>query len=319
MITAFEIVDSNGEAKLPVTGDEMLAAARTIKEASGGEVYGYGFAAKSNVYYWPMYMAQLSGGEGGMDYRTGKYSLSTIPAYRAVIDLINTLRDEDHVLPDPGSIDDEAIRVLFAQSKFGMYLSGSWIVNSLEKAAPDFTEYTVTQMPLFGATEPTSYFYADPGGQTFGISAKSKNAEAAWEWFKYLHSVPAGEIWVKGGNGRFVHPEANKPEYFKSDALRVLSELGPQHTRVGPAPAIRNPDVGKVKISEPKPGIKEIMQGIYTGQIADIDAALQELDAQYEKAREQGIADAVAAGAKVSVDDWIFADWDPTKDYATKA
>ena len=36
------------------------------------------------------------------------------------------------------------------------------------------------------------------------------------------------------------------------------------------------------------------------------------------EACEQAIADAQAAGAKVSIDDFIFPDWDPTKDYISK-
>lgn len=319
------IVDSSGNAKLPVTGEDVLAAARAINEKSGGQVYGYAFAAKSNIYHWPTYMAQLSGapgGEVGLDHRTGKYTMGTNPAYRAVIDLINTLRDDGHILPDSGSIDDEALRVLFAQNKFGMYLNGNWIVNSIKKAAPDFNDYAVTHVPLFGTAEPTSYFYKQLSPEaltTFGISAKSKNAEAAWEWFRFLHSPAVGELWVKGGNGRSVFTSANKPEYFPNEALRNLATLGPQLTRVGPSPALRNPDFGKIKIGDVKPGIQDIMQGIYTGQLTDIDAALQELDAMRTTARDQAIADAVAAGAKVSLDDYIFADWDLTKDYVTKA
>lgn len=316
------IVDGSGNAKLPVTGDDVLAAARAIKEKSGGQAYGYAFAAKSNVYHWATYLAQLSGGVGGevgMNLKTGKYEMATTPAYKQAINLINTLRDEELILPDSGSIDDEALRVLFAQNKFGMYLNGSWIVNSFAKAAPDFKDYAVTHVPLLGVSEPTSYFYTGPGGQTFGISATSKNAEAAWKWFQFLHSQQAGEIWVKGNNGRSIFPEANKPEYFADPALRTLAELGPKFSRVGPSPELRNPELGKVKIPDVKPGIQEVMQGIYTGQIADVDAALADLDTRRTQARDQGIADAVAAGAKVSVQDYVFADWDPTKDYTTKA
>lgn len=315
------IVDGSGNARLPETSDDFLAAARQIKEKSGGQVYGYAFAARSNVYHWPMYMAQLSGapgGEVGMDYRTGEYALSKNPAYRQVIDLVSTLRDEELILPDSGSIDDEALRVLFAQGKFGMYLNGSWIVNSIQAAVPGFKDYAVTHVPYFGTTQPKSYFYTQPGGVTFGVSAKSKHPEAAWKWFQFLHSPEAGELWVKGGNGRSVFEAANKAEYFENDALRTLAELGPKYSRVGPNPALRNADFGKVKIAEPKPGIKEVMQGIYTGQITDVDAALSELDTAWTKAREQAIADAVATGARISVDDWKFSDWDPTKDYATK-
>jgi hypothetical protein len=45
---------------------------------------------------------------------------------------------------------------------------------------------------------------------------------------------------------------------------------------------------------------------------------LTQFAADKNAAREQAIADAVAAGAKVSIEDYIFPDWDPTKDYITE-
>lgn len=314
------LADSNGEPILPVTAEEFLDTARTITEQGNGNVYGYGFAAQSNNYHWPLWMAQLSGapgGQNGLDHRTGEYTLSKNPAYRQVIDVINTLRDEELILPESGSLDDESLRFLFSQNTFGLYLNGDWIVNSLKDVAPDFQDYTVTAVPLFGTTTPQSYFYAKPGGQSFAVSATSKQAEAAWEWFKFLHSAEAGILWVKGGNGLSVHPTSNNPEYIENPALAKLATLGPDMTRFGPDPSLRNAAFGEVKITNPEPGEREIMQGIYTGQITDIDAALEDLDTRWTAAREQAIADAQAAGADVRLEDWIFADWDITEDYLT--
>lgn len=315
------LVDASGEAKLPVTAEDFLTAARTITEQGGGQTYGYGFAAQSNVYHWPIWMAQLSGapgGENGLDYRTGEYTLGKNPVYRQVVDLIGTLRDEDLILPESGSIEDEALRVLFAQNKFGMYLNGNWIANSFKDIDPNFTEYTITHVPLFGTTTPKSFFYSRPGGQAFGIAAKSPNAEAAWEWYRFMHSPEAGVIWVRGGNGLSVHAEANKPEYFPNAALGRHAVLGTELTRVGPFPALRNPEFGQVKITNPNPGIQDVMQGLYTGQIADVDTALADLDRRWTEARAQAIADAQAAGAQVSVEDWVFPDWELTENYMTK-
>ena len=87
---------------------------------------------------------------------------------------------------------------------------------------------------------------------------------------------------------------------------------------MAPNPRLRNPEVSAVAPAAVKPGETDIAKGVLTGQITDIDAALKEFDAAKQASLEQAIADAQAAGAKVSIDDFIFADWDPTKDYIMK-
>ncbi|NJO83962.1 MAG: extracellular solute-binding protein [Blastochloris sp.] len=182
-------------------------------------MYGYGFS--KSLVQWILWLGQLSGageGELGIDYRTGQYTLGSNPGYRAALDLLLTLRDEGLILPESNTADGDTVQNLFAQSTFGMYLGGDWMVNSIEQAAPGFTDYAVTRVPLLGVTEPQSFFYLRPSDVVFGefgISAKSKQPEAAWEWFKFLHSVQVGEVWVKSNNGRSIHPEANQPEYFR--------------------------------------------------------------------------------------------------------
>jgi ABC-type glycerol-3-phosphate transport system substrate-binding protein len=322
------LVDSAGNVLIPQTISDMLDYSRTIKEKSGGSVYGYGFSGIAQD--WPgrqLYFAQLNGGtpaaawyaNNGMDYKTGKFTYATNPAYKKIIETLLTMRDEQLILPDALSVDDEAIRVLFGQHKFAMLMGGTWVVNGWKQTNPDFTEYTLTNLPLVDATTPTSSWYADPGGKLYGISAKAKNLEAAWKWFRWLYSKEAQERWVKSGNGTSIFSELNKPEYFDNEALRQAVELGEKYTRVGPQPSIRNPETTKLKLSAPTPNDTAIIMGLFTGQLTDIDAALAQLDAAKQQAFDTALSDAIAAGAKVSMEDFIFPDFDPLKDYATKA
>lgn len=320
------IVDDKGDAKLPTTIDEMLTAARTIKQKSNGKVYGLGFGGQAPfVYEWMLYPAQLSGANPadpnfpGLDYKTGKYTYGSNPAYLAIVNNLLTFRDEGLILPDSATVDDEAIRLLFAQNKFGMYYAGTWIVNSWKKDFASFADYALINLPYVNTTTPLSYWYVSPGGALYGINPKSKNLAAAWQWFKWIHSEPFGEQWNKDGNDQgSAHPEANKPDYAPNPAARTEVTLGPQMTRIGPQPGLRNPDALKVKLVDTKPNVAGVIQAIYTGQSKDAAQALKDLDAAKQQALEQAIKDAQSAGAKVSIDDFIFADWDPTKDYLTK-
>lgn len=316
------LVDASGEVLLPRTADDMLAAARTIKETSGGKVYGHGFGFNSDAPQWAFWTAQLSGADnslGGLDLKTGAYSYASNPAYKAALQHLLTMRDEGLILPDSASVDDETIRVLFAQHRFGMLYGGGWIVSGWQKTNPEFSEFAATHVPLYGAGEPKSYFYAGPGGQMYGISAGSKNPEASWELFKWLHAPEAHERLVKARLFSSVFPAANKPEYFPTEAEQYLNTQGPVMSRFGPQPALRNPEVAKVQLPSVKPDEKAIVQGLYTGQLTSIDEALAGLDAAKAAAFAQAIKDAQAAGAKVSAEDYVFADWEMTKDYVTKA
>jgi ABC-type glycerol-3-phosphate transport system substrate-binding protein len=318
------IVDASGNAKLPQTAEDILAACEAIKTKSGGKVYGYGFAGKSDVWHWTTYLGSLSGNldatggaEGGFDTKTGKYVHATNPIFKNSINLLLQMRDKGYILPDSATIDDEAIRVPFVQGRFGMYLNGSWIVGSLRKIDPNFKDFAPVQVPLIGTSEPKSFFYTGPGGSGYAIHAKSKNADAAWRWFRWLHTPEVGERMLKSGNGTSIFPQANKPDLLDDPVQRQLLVLGPKFSRVGPQPVLRNPDVGKVQPKKINPELKQVVQGIYTGQITDLDQALKDLDAAKQKSLEQAIADAKTAGAKVSLEDYIFPDWDPTQNYVT--
>lgn len=315
------LVDDQGEARAPTTIAEMLEFARTINAKSNGSVYGYGVSLNAWTVSMTYHLAQLSGGDadrGGLDYRSGTYRYSSIPAYQTALETLLTMRDEGLIIPDSASVDDEAMRVLFAQHAFGMMINGNWVINGWKETNPDFSEFMLAPMPLIGATAPSSYYYAQPGGKQFGISTNARDSEAAWAWLQWLYSPEAGERWVQSGNGMSIFPQANKPEYADTPAMREYFRLSPQYVRFGPQPGLRNPDAAQVKLPAVKPDESEIVRGLFTGQLTDAAQVLRDLDAAKQQALETAIADAQAAGAKVSIDDFIFADWDPTKDYVNQ-
>ncbi|MBA2278277.1 MAG: sugar ABC transporter substrate-binding protein, partial [Chloroflexia bacterium] len=55
--------------------------------------------------------------------------------------------------------------------------------------------------------------------------------------------------------------------------------------------------------------------GLVTGQLADPAAAMQDLQDRADAELERAIQAAADNGAQVSRDDWVFANWDPTRDY----
>ncbi|MES2202133.1 MAG: extracellular solute-binding protein [candidate division FCPU426 bacterium] len=314
------LVTASGAIKEPKTLDEVLAFSRQIKKSSNGTIFGLGYSGKHDPLSWFFWMNQFSGFPQeafGLNYKTGKYEFAKHESVKIIANTLLTMRKEGLVLPQAASVDDETARVLFAQGKYGMLVNGSWVINGWKQTNPEFKDYTVVPLPLVGVDKIKGYFYYGPGGASVGISPLSKHPKEAWLWFKWQQSKEASLRWVKSGNGPSIYKEFNTPENLNSDAMaRVVAmvKLG----RIGPQPGIRNPDTALVKIPNVKPDEAGILEGYLTGQITDLQAALVDLDARKQAAFEQAVEDAKKAGAKVSTADWVFSDWDMSKDYVNK-
>jgi hypothetical protein len=84
---------------------------------------------------------------------------------------------------------------------------------------------------------------------------------------------------------------------------------------VGPQPTIRNPQLTKLELPAVKPDINDLLAGVYTGQVKDVQGALTTLTDKMN----QALGDAVKkVGAGANLKDFAFADWDLTKPYTTK-
>lgn len=316
------LADSSGQVQVPQTMDEVLSAARAIKQKSGGKVYGYGFGGK--LPYQDIWLMDLvtplssNGSTGGFNQRTGQYDFYDNPVYHQAIDWFKTMKSEGHILPQSASVDDEQIRFLFAQNKFGMLLGGIWVIAGWQQTNPDFKDYTMDHSPFINTTTAKGAYYTGPGGTNFGISAKTKYKDAAWKWLKWLYSKDAGERWVKAGNGTSIFPDTLKDEYAQNDAQKNYFKLCRTMVKVSPQRDLRNPDTSKVQEAGVTPAESDIVRGVFTGQISDYVGALKTLQDKKNTNLATAIKQAQANGAKVSLDDYKFPDWDPTQDYITK-
>jgi multiple sugar transport system substrate-binding protein len=99
--------------------------------------------------------------------------------------------------------------------------------------------------------------------------------------------------------------------------MQIAYSIFDDRMRLGPDVRIRNPDASQVALNmtAPQPAFGDVIQGIYTGQLGDAKAAMQDLKDRSEAALEDAIAKAQAAGASVSREDYVFANWDPAQDY----
>ena len=305
---------------LPKTWDDVTHFAERITNKSGGQIYGLGFgnSAFSLLEWWMTVFILGAGSPGGaynMDARVGKFTFGTDRNYTDFLNLFKEWKTKGYFYPDSMSTSDELARAYFARGKFGMTVGGVW--NQGGWTTLKFTDYSLTT--LVSPTETLKgYFSVNPGGTYFAISSQTKHPDEAWAWFDWLYSVDAGKRWVQWGEDVSIFPQNNNPAQlkFKPFAQYVgLSKLALN----GPDSSVRNPQTANVQVQAVTPSMGDVMAGYYTGQISDIQTSLSDLAARMQKAQDDGIKQAQQQGFKVSLNDYIFPDWNLTKPYITRA
>ncbi len=218
--------------------------------------------------------------------------------------------------PNVVSISDEVNRAFFERGKFGMTIGGVW--NQAEWTTHNFTDYSLTT--LISPTEtPKAYFPTSPGGVLWSIPAQTKHPEEAWLWLDWLYSVDAGKRWTQVYNEDLsAFPQNNDPSKIKFKPFAQFVGLA-NLAMTAPDPSIRNPQTSHVEVDAVKPNLDDVLAGYFTGQIKDLQAALSDIQARMQKAQDDAVKTAQQKGYKVSPNDYIFTDWDPTKPYTTKS
>lgn len=310
------LADADGKARFPTTWDEVTEFAATITEKGGGKVFGLGAGNTEGIvlYQWNYVFLQAAGSPNGIDFRTGGYTYGSDPNYTRFYTLMKQWFDDGLFHPDTLSTGDEVARAKFAAGEIGMIVGGSWNIGGW-RDDHQFEDYSVTTL-IGPEPEPRGYFSSSPGGKHIAISADVKDAEAAFRWFSWWNGPEAGARWVQDYTlGLSIFPEANDPAGITFEPFKDFVALAPL-TRRAPVPAIRNPDVAMVQNPGVTPSFSDVVTGIMTGQITDIQGAFDDLEKRSNEGLDAAIADAVAAGANVTREDYLFEDWDPTQDYA---
>jgi ABC-type glycerol-3-phosphate transport system substrate-binding protein len=321
------LTNPDGSLQMPRTWDDVTRTAQTITKKGNGNVFGLGFGNGTGpvLPFWLDLFTRAAGSPGGdgltgpgglagFDYRTGKFALGTDRNYEDFIRLMLDWKSRGYFWPNSMSTGDEAARQQFERGKIGMMVSGVWV--QPEWRTDGYTGFQL--LPLIGPTEaPRAFYYHTPGGVWIAVSAQTKHADEAWAWLDWLYSVDAGKRWTQVYNEDLsVFPAANDPGKikFKSFADYVATS---KLSLSQPAPAVRNPDISSVVIHLQGPTLGDLLAGFMSGQLGDIHAALSDYDGRAAAALDQGIRTAQAAGAKVTAADYVFPDWDLTKDYQT--
>lgn len=248
------------------------------------------------------------------DFRTGEYVYATLPGYAQIVELLLGMKEDGSVYPYESTLDDGNIYTYFAQGKFAMFMSGPYVVSNLAADFPDFQGYRIIPLPIPDQGQSGDYNLL-PGTGVYYMSALTEHPEEAWLWLDWLSSREHHARLVAQTSNFSIYADLNTPENITDEhtmqAYRALTAYGVY----GPFPPRRNPETALVVPESVTPDVGDILIGIYTGQIEDWQAALDDLDARKQEAFEGALRTAQENGVNVSWEDFIFPDWNPLEDY----
>lgn len=313
------LVDQAGEITVPETWNELRSMALQITKSGQGNYYGIGIGIKDPRHMgWWFDLGNLAGASGTyeIDYRTAQYTFGTTPAFSEIVGLLLGMKEDGCVYPNESALDDSNLYSFFGQGKYAMFMSGSWSASNLKRDFPEFQNYRIIPLPFPDEGRSGGLPYA-PGSGSFYMSSQTKHPKESWLWLDWISSQELHKRMVSMGLDYSIYAELNTPEYITDPHKWQAYEATTKYLVLLPFPPARNPETALVRPAAVVPDLGDVLVGIYTGQITDWQQSLLDLDQRKQAAFQAAIEEAQVAGAKVSVDDFIFSDWDPMKDYLT--
>ena len=301
----------------PTTWDEMLAAAREITESGEGRTYGLimplQFTDRMSALL--IDLAETAGAPGIFDPKTGAYLYDSEPFVQA-LEFLLQFQEEGTLHPASLSLDSRQARTRWAAGEAGMFFDGPWMAGVLSSSYPEVMNSTgVAPIPVPDDDVP-AFTYSGPPVGTWFVSSQSENPDIAAD---ILEMFTTQEYYVQLAE-RMDQPPLDLSAVEQADvhpiyrqALRNFQDS----VRIGPDPVVGNPNVAQVnaEMRDISPDLGEIIQGAFSGALDDPRQALSEFNNKMTAERERAIQVVQNRGLEVSLDDWVFPNWQPGEDY----
>lgn len=318
------VSDPGGSLK---SWDQFRDAAKSVTKAGKGKVYGLladglgtlvqGLAVSAgwNVIY------DAGAPLTGMDPTTGRFAFSAQPMLDAV-ELALAIKSDGSILPGFNTLTGKQAAGRFPNSVAGMMVRGPWNYPDWENDAPNW-KFGVLPLPTPDGSGTYFRNFTQTDGNCTSIYAKTKYPEIAADLYSYIGSLDGQVQLVAATRGALLPilpdawDEAKKRGVELDTYAEQIVEMSKSRVRIGPSASIRNQQTATVllHLKKAKPGFAAIMEGLVSGQVKDAKTALTKLDSASDKALDDAIAAAKKKGAEVSRDDYVFPNFDPSKDY----
>ncbi|MCS3844489.1 ABC transporter substrate-binding protein [Microbacterium sp. AK031] len=301
-------------AQSPATWDDMRATARQITDKTG--VHGLVIPTKEVPYLTALitYLAQSAGAPGTIDWKTGDYAFNS-QGFVDAIEFLLSLQKDGVVHPSSPSMGARDARARWAAGEAGIYMWGPWIIGGLMVDEPHAVERGVDAWRVPTAEPTRPMLNRGPGAGVFWVNKDSHQAKPAAELLLQMSSrdfqlqlaaamdqPPALDVVAEAD----VHPAYARNIGYMADDVRI-----------SPVPEAGNPSTWRVaaEMQDIHPNLGEVVQAILTGSTGDIKGELTKLNDAMSAERDRAIESVKKDGAEVSIEDWVFSNWDPATDY----
>lgn len=301
--------------------DQLRDVAKKITQNGKGKYYGL-LATKTNNQLISG-LAQASGWLGGMNHKTGEYEYNHDLVLQAV-ELALAMRDDGSFFPDYGSLEQVDARGRMPNRVGAIFIDGPIGYLDWRSKAPDW-KFGVKKMPTKDGSTDYVLPYTGNGTNATWVYKDTKNPEVIGDLYSYMTSMEGQIQMVLLTKGQLtpLYDEVLERADVQSildPAAKKAQALAEELCRLAPQPVVRNPAIADVELKTKTihPDFEDILEGTFTGQVKDYKQALAQLDSTLNANLDKAIAAARQKGADVSRDDYVFPNWDPTKDYTTK-
>ena len=298
------------------TWDGFRQAAKMVKNKGGAFGWIQGINFPDRMAQHVSELAQKAGSPGTTDPLTGEYTYATEPWAQA-LEFLLAMQQDGVLFPASLTLNAINARARWAAGGGALFFDGPWNVGVINQ---DFNEFLgkvgVMPIPAPDASK-TTYIHVGPPAGQFWISATSQHADVASD---ILAQMTTPEYFINEAN-RMDQPPLDLAVVAQSDAHETYKQAityFQSGTRIGPTAIIKNPAVAMVTAAmQPiQPDIGQIIVGAMTGDVKDYRGAMKQYNDQITAERNRAIGAVQGQGVQVSLDDWVFPDWQPDQNYA---
>lgn len=312
----------------PLTWDEFRKAAKSITKQGDGRAYGLVLevAQPGRLEFLVHYLASSAGSgsvnyppHGFIDPRKGEFAYTDDAVVEAV-ELLLALKKDGSVFPGSSSLTAPEAWPRVLRGHAGMVAAGPWVTELWKKENPDFS-FGVSSHPVAGSG---GFLPSYPvfGTDWVMVFSRTKVKPVVGDVLSYVTSPGGQKAWgrIVGAGNPPINEEARAAaKKGASPQAKQCLQLA-ESMRVRPEPVIRNPDIALLaeKQKPVTPNFGEVIQAAFLGKTDDVRGELRKLRDRSNRLLDQAVAEARKEGVKVSREDFVFRNWDPSRDYTSE-
>lgn len=311
--------------EVPTTWSELVDAAQALTDAGAGQSYGLIMGGLSTWDYTALVgglamtagkMAAADGEANCIDWTKAEMTIASdymVEGLKVCVDMM----DAGTLFPGFTTINHTEARAGLATNWAGMYVGGWWDAGAYKTQFPDF-KFSASPLPVFDGGK-LGFNHGAPFIDRVYVSKQAEDLDAVAQFLIYKFGPAYQRGWAR--NGWFTAlPEANEASNIADPIVQNIFRIS-EDIRAVPDPVARNNEQAAVSAERKAitPNWGDILGGVFSGQIAPDDYATEaQAYADLWRAElERAITEVAGRGANVSLDDWMFPNWDPDSDYTT--